>query len=504
VPDVVEVLEVKATGSITVSSVVANVQATGWLNMSSDPALGATFTIGAQAFTVVKTRSTTGEVTRSTNADTMRDNMVAAITADIPAVVTAVHSSSIVNLTAVSSGTAGNSVTLAVTGSFTRSGANLSGGVDAVPVIGETFVIGPQTFTIVASGTATGNVVRNTSSTSAMATNIKTSLDRDVPDIVTTSRTDNVVSLTAVSAGTFGNDVDLTEAVSGLTVSGSGHLSGGVNYVAGYHEWNSGTTYAIGDVTVVTTEHHIYESLKGTNLNNSPPTNLTGEDPYWLDLGPTNRWKMFDPPYTHTYEAVVASQTVQAESIVVALAPGAIDAVALINCNASSINITLDDGTERYNKTITPVSTAARNYTALDLPDDYPTATLTVTITNTSANATCGVLVCGLQENMGTTRYAPEIGIIDYSVKEQDDFGNWSITPRDNAKRSTYNILIPVADHSEVKRLFVAYKDMPVVWDGNGANTDYSILRNYGLVTDWSMHVTNGFAELSLEIEGLT
>jgi hypothetical protein len=312
--------------------------------------------------------------------------------------------------------------------------------------------------------------------------------------------------LTAVSAGTFGNDVDLTEAVSGWTVSGSGHLSGGVNYVAGYYEWDSGTTYAIGDVAVVTTEHHLYESLQGSNLNNSPPTNLTGEDPYWLDLGPTNRWRMFDPPYAYTYSAVVASQTIQAESIVVALTPGAIDAVSLINCNASSINIVLNDGTERYNKTITPVSTAARNYTALDLPDDYPTATLTVTITNTGANVTCGALVCGLQEDMGITRAepGPEIGITDFSIKDQDDFGNRIITPRDNAKRNTYGILVLVADHSEVKRLLVAYKDTPVVWDGNGANTDYSILRNYGLVTDWSMSVTNDIAELSLEIEGLT
>jgi hypothetical protein len=506
VPDLVEVLEVKATGSITVNSVTAHVYATGWISFSSDPALGDTFTIGAQTFTVVTTRSGTGQVTRSTASGTMRDNMVTAITADISSVVTAVNNDSKVNLTAIATGAGGNSISLAVTGTFTRSGTSLSGGTDPVPAINDTFIVGPTTFTFKLSGTATGDVVLNGTGTSAQATNIKTSLDRDVPDIVTTSRTDNVVSLTAVSAGTLGNDTDLTESASGITVSGSGHLSGGVDYVAGYHEWDDETTYDIGDVVVVTTEHHLYESLRGTNLNNSPPTNLTGEDPYWLDLGPTNRWRMFDPPYTHTYNAVVASRTVQAESIVVALTPGAIDAVALINCNASSINITLNDGTERYNKTITPVSTAARNYTALDLPDDYPTATLAVTITNTGANATCGVLVCGLQKDMGTTRAnpGPEIGIIDYSIKEQDDFGNWSITPRDNAKRNTYGILIPVADHSEVKRLLAEYRSTPVVWDGNGANTDYSILRNYGLVSDWDMHVTNGFAELSLEIEGLT
>src|ERR1019366_7547231 len=46
--------------------------------------------------------------------------------------------------------------------------------------VGQQFVIGSQTFTFVASGTATGNVVLN-SSTTTEGNNIVTSINRDIP-----------------------------------------------------------------------------------------------------------------------------------------------------------------------------------------------------------------------------------------------------------------------------------------------------------------------------------
>jgi hypothetical protein len=366
------------------------------------------------------------------------------------------------------------------------------------PVLNETFVIGPQTFTVVSTRTGTGQIQRDTNP-NPFASHIETAVDLDVPDYVSTVRTDNVIAVTSVLDGAEGNDITFTTAVTGLTFSGSGTLEGGVDYVAGYAEWSDSITYDAGDVVVVTTEHHIYESLQGTNLNHSPPTNLTGETPYWLDLGATNRWKMFD--------GTVTSQTVNAESIVVAITPGAIDSVVLLNCCASSINIVLNDPVEGevYNETILSSSNTSTNanYIKTDLPDDYPNATLTVTIDNTGGNASCGFLIPGLKEEIGTTLYAPEVTIIDYSIKEQDDWGNWSITERSYTRRNVYNVFVPIANHSEVKRLLAQYRATPVVWDGNGSSSSFSILLTYGIVKEWKMIVRNAVAQLSLEIEGL-
>ena len=60
---------------------------------------------------------------------------------------------------------------------------------------------------------------------------------------------------------------------------------------AGEGVWASGTTYDEGDIVSVLGEtQRRYESLTDYNTGNSPPDSPTE----WLDLGATNRWRMFD------------------------------------------------------------------------------------------------------------------------------------------------------------------------------------------------------------------
>jgi hypothetical protein len=56
-------------------------------------------------------------------------------------------------------------------------------------------------------------------------------------------------------------------------------------------EWDASVTYSIGDiVTVLGTTQRRYESLANGNVGNNPTTSPLE----WLDLGATNRWRMFD------------------------------------------------------------------------------------------------------------------------------------------------------------------------------------------------------------------
>ena len=71
---------------------------------------------------------------------------------------------------------------------------------------GQQFVIGTQTFTFVTSGTATGNVVLNTSTTTE-GNNIVTSINRDIPGTATAVRNGATVIVTARSPGATGNTV---------------------------------------------------------------------------------------------------------------------------------------------------------------------------------------------------------------------------------------------------------------------------------------------------------
>ena len=56
-----------------------------------------------------------------------------------------------------------------------------------------------------------------------------------------------------------------------------------------YPAWSSVTAYTVGARVILTATHRRYEAL-AASTNVSPSTDPTK----WLDLGPTNRWAMFD------------------------------------------------------------------------------------------------------------------------------------------------------------------------------------------------------------------
>jgi hypothetical protein len=358
--------------------------------------------------------------------------------------------------------------------------------------LAQTFVVGEQTFTFVAARAGTGQVTRDTSSTTNQATAIRTAINTDIPDIVAATGSTNVTTLTAVPLGTDGNNIVLTESVTNMTVSGSGYLSGGVDQVIGYDEWAVGTTYDLGDMVMVSTEHRIYESLSAGNVGHTPSSNPT----YWLDSGATNRWKMFDNS--------IGTQSTRTESIVIEVTPGySINTLALLNCNATSINVLYNDPTagDVYDSDLTVLSSAATNYLMTDIPSGYPSATFTITIINSGDLATLGEFICGTYHDIGTTRYGIEIGIIDYSIKEADDWGNYTVTERTYSPKATFPIGILMTELDDVIELLSLYRAWPCIWIGS---TIYGILTIYGFIKSWD--ITAGFdcAELSLEIEGLS
>ncbi|WP_414903488.1 hypothetical protein ACMT1E_05335 [Sphingomonas flavalba] len=95
--------------------------------------------------------------------------------------------------------------------------------------------------------------------------------------------------------------------------------------------WATGTAYVTGNRVILTSTHRRYEALTA-----STGVNPTSDPTKWLDLGPTNRWAMFDDR--------VGTAATRTGSLEVVLAPGAIDAVALIDTDAESATVTLSVG----------------------------------------------------------------------------------------------------------------------------------------------------------------
>lgn len=271
-------------------------------------------------------------------------------------------------------------------------------------------------------------------------------------------------------------------------------------------EYNPATSYSEGDKVRDDATHHAFESLEDANMGN-PLTDASK----WLDLGPTNPWAMFDQK--------VGTITSNADTIEVTVVPaGRATGLAAFNLAGASVSVTVTDTLEGviYDETFILVSNAnVGDYydycfepiirkTEL-LVDDLPPvagADIDVVIDNTGGNAACGGLVLGSLRELGVTVYGSGFGIIDYSRKEPDDFGNIDLVQRDYRSTGRFDVVVPRLLVDEVKRVLTARRAIPTVFSGT---SEYGAMLIYGFPRDWSVsidHYQN--SRLNIELESLT
>jgi hypothetical protein len=246
-----------------------------------------------------------------------------------------------------------------------------------------------------------------------------------------------------------------------------------------HSEWAAGTTYALGARVIKASTHRIYESVAATNLGHDP----AAETGHWVDVGPTNRWAMFDQ--------ALGSVTAQPSSIVVTLAPGVIDALALLDVAGDSVRVQAAG----YDVT-KPVGLGSIQF--LDVPASG--AAITVTVTGTGQVA-IGTLLAGPLVSLGVTEVSPTAGITDFSRKDVDDFGGVTVVERAWAKRMTARALISSDAVDVVANRIAAVRARPCLWIGD---EDSDSLTVYGFFRDFSLEVGESVSHLSLTIEGLS
>lgn len=243
--------------------------------------------------------------------------------------------------------------------------------------------------------------------------------------------------------------------------------------------WLSSTSYGKGARVILATTHRIYESAVDGNASNDP----AGSSGKWLDIGPTNRWAMFDQ--------ALGSATEAQGSIAVTLTASSIRAVALLDVAGATVRVQ----TTSYDRT---TAVAAGAITFLDLPAN--TTRATVTITGPGA-VSVGTLLAGVVVDLGATEASPSAGITDYSRKDTDEFGEVTIVPRSWAKRMDLKAAIATAAIDNVFARVAAVRATPVLWIG-GRGLD--ALTIYGFYKSASVEVGKSISKLSLSIEGLS
>lgn len=276
-----------------------------------------------------------------------------------------------------------------------------------------------------------------------------------------------------------------------------------------YSAWSSATTYSKDQKVDYGT--HYYISLVNTNTNNIP--DVVGST-FWALIGPDNTHAMFD--------GQVSTETTKGTSpLVVTVACGIVNSVALVGLVGSSVNITVRDDGESppvYSRTIGLDGTIITDWymyffepfvqlgevVLTDLPP-YALGEITMTLSGGGAVA-IGEMIVGTAYVLGAegTEQGASVGIIDYSRKDTDpDTGVTTFTRRAFSKRMSGQFLVANNQINAVQRILADIRAVPSVFIGSEL-TDYAPLVVYGFYRDFSIDIaypTKSWCRL--EVEGL-
>lgn len=276
-----------------------------------------------------------------------------------------------------------------------------------------------------------------------------------------------------------------------------------------YAEWSATATYAQGQRCIRAALHRVFESVVAGNINHDPATRLDNSN--WIDVGPTNRWAMFDQ--------VVGTYTVGTGSIGVTLAPGAVGSLAVLDTTAETVRVQMSvngagvyDRTQATNKSGGVIADWYTYFTApigkvmtltfLDLPL-YGTAQITVTLAGADPNGpvNVGTLLVGSAIDLGLLEAEPTVSILDFSQKSTDAYGVVSVVKRAASKQMQVKSCIDTSAVDGIQRNIAALRAQPVLWL---AEDGYDALAIYGFYKDFSINLaTTTISYVSLTVEGL-
>lgn len=296
----------------------------------------------------------------------------------------------------------------------------------------------------------------------------------------------------------------------------TGVVAGTVYYVLAPTANTFNIAATVGGAAIVTSGSQSgVQTATASNNYNIPVTDATK----WLSDGADNRWKCFDVSIT--------SQTSNTTSIANVFATtGRIDSVALLNINAASVTITQTDATDGvvYDKTTSLVADSGiqdwfaylfepiirvTDSVATDLLP-YANSTISVTLTDTGNTVLCGGMVLGLSKdisykvNNSPTGIAAsaKVGIQDYSIKQRDTFGNYTILQRAFNKKADFTVYIENSAVDSVVNLLSDYRATPTVYVGSSSFGSTII---YGFYKDFSVDIAYPTKSVcTISLEGLT
>lgn len=235
-------------------------------------------------------------------------------------------------------------------------------------------------------------------------------------------------------------------------------------------------------------------------------TSNVAETVYWLEVGATNRWRMFDNS--------ASGQSSQAGAIEFAILPGQITALGLVNIAATSGSVTLYDPIDGlvfasvfalleqnvfdWLQYFVAPATMKTDYIVDNVPA-YNSGIVTVSLVNSTA--LCGEVIAGLEQSLGRAQWGAKPGITSFGKKETDPYGTRFLEPGNYQKRLSIDVFVEDDYADEANRLMTIYRETPMLWIGDKNKTSTIV---YGFYNDYDLvlqSIAGSF--LTAEIEGL-
>ncbi len=303
-----------------------------------------------------------------------------------------------------------------------------------------------------------------------------------------------------------------------------------------YPDWASGVSYQ-QDTVVVNTGGSSPASLSQewycvaphTSTTLDAPGTVNGEN-FWTSLGYSNRYAAFDR--TTTKKSILNTNR-ELYQIVLKLGKY-VNSVVLLNSEIGKsqiknwvygvstpknifTNYSLDENSGWFNYVETEPNSRYQPFIVTNIDNSFSQSTgekqlievdvfkpKNILDQNIYDSGSIGEIILGNLFEVGWTQRGISSGITDYSIKEQDIFGNTTFVERNFTKTINCQVLVQNKYLNSIQRVFYSLRAKPCVWIPTSDEnlTESTII--YGYYKSFSLELSYPeYSIYNIEIEGL-
>lgn len=290
-------------------------------------------------------------------------------------------------------------------------------------------------------------------------------------------------------------------------------------------EWSNAAAYVKGDRVKVTTGtpslEKIYECIIDDPTSAfSPEIDVTRSVPKWVEIGPTNKYAMFDL----LRGTKTIAGTKPGNDITITITPGqsvnslaclGMDGVLEVYISAARVGT---PGTIIYtnyfylnlrftNSWYTYFYGVFREKTAcilFDLPSQYSDLVITVTFKGMNYFEV-GACVVGTFKDIGNVQTGASVDVLNFSTVDRDTYGNILLVPRRNVPKTVQTLYFDKSRLKEIIDTKNTLDAVPAVWSGLGDETQspfFEALLILGFYRSFDFDISNPvgvYVDLELE-----